>query len=103
MPRGDLWSPPGEHAAEPADLGAVGAIVEGGGELFDPLQGEVGIPDLIDLADRLLRGPSISDMTLRVARGQQSAAPLTCVVVEAFVGHDQQPAGAEQRIDPPWV
>jgi hypothetical protein len=54
VPGGDLGTPALQGPSEAADLGAVGAIVEGGGELFDPLQGEVRIADPVDLADSLL-------------------------------------------------
>jgi hypothetical protein len=51
VPRRDPWSPAGQHAAEPADLRAVREIIDDGGKLFEPLQGEVGITDAVDLAD----------------------------------------------------
>jgi hypothetical protein len=35
---------------------------------------------------------------LGVARSEQPLAALACGVIEAFVGHDQQPPGAPQRL-----
>jgi hypothetical protein len=82
--------PSGPACVQAGGPRAVDAIVEGGGELADPLEGEVGVadPDPVDLTHGFLRGPSVPNVPLRVASSEQAATSLTRLVLEAFVGHD---------------
>lgn len=49
-----LGLPTTSVGSELADLGAVGAVIEGDGELVDPGGGEVGVADPVDLTDSFL-------------------------------------------------
>lgn len=77
---------------------AVDAIGEGVGELAGPVEREGGVANPVDLTDGFLRQPRVGDLAALVARGEQAAAALTGVIDEAFVGRDQHPAGAVQRV-----
>lgn len=93
----DLISPALDRLPEPPHLERTG-VVEIDAKLSHNVDGEVGIADLEDTSDDLLRMPGHVGLASRLARFEQSAQLRVGLFVEAFVGDRHRLADPIERI-----
>ena len=69
-------------------ISVVGEVAD---DLVDPLDGELVVGVVVDLADDLFGVPGEPHLPLRVAGGEQSEQLVVAVDAEPFAGHHQPP------------
>jgi hypothetical protein len=91
-------APPHDGAAELADLGRAGAVVQVVPEPIDERVGQLGIGVGVDRPHHFLGVPGGAHLTSRITGVEEAEQPVAAMVVEPFVGTGQQPAAPVERI-----
>jgi hypothetical protein len=92
VPSADLGRPSGDRAPEPADLDGHLAIGEVTADLVDPLDRELGVGVVVDLAHDLIRVPREPHLLAGITSSQQTH--------ERVVLIDRQPLTSDRASSP---
>jgi hypothetical protein len=90
VPGGDLQLPTDERAPEGACLDWIVLVLEIVAELGHPLEGEIGIPVRVELADGLFRFPARGHIPVGIAGPQEPGQLLVALGVEPLLRLGQQ-------------
>ena len=98
VPGSDLMAPAGQGPAERLNLDRVGGVLEVSSQPGHELEGHAGVGVVVDGADEFLGMPGGAYVAVGVAGLEQAEQLGAALVLEAFIGLGQKPAGPVEGV-----